>query len=285
MSKLNPNALKLSEAWPASTPSAGRLVGAAKDVARRLRRSPRFWVLASTLLPALVCTLLAWAYASSLWQLVLYFWYSIPSNSFVYLPNEPGVLFAAAVYSPWVVAVVGGVATMIACIIDYAVIKRVFEFQQVARVKQTGIYKKAIQCFYWRPWPTIAVLAVTPLALLSDPGPGAQLRLSPLAVYLGQRHRTFVPLLSPGHRRFVDARPAPVPDTNGRMHAVHAAAGGRLGALETAARGGATSGDSRRRPGRGGSRRLEPVGDPYRFRPETPGRRPRPAAGHPTSKR
>ena len=58
-------------------PSAGRLVGAAKDAARRLRRSPKFWVLASTLLPALVCTLLDWAYASSLWQLVLYFWYSI----------------------------------------------------------------------------------------------------------------------------------------------------------------------------------------------------------------
>ena len=163
MSKLNPNALKLSRDWPASTPPAGEAASAVKNFARRLRRSPRFWVLAGTLLPALVCTLLAWAYASSLWQLVLYFWYSIPSNSFVYLPNEPGVLFAAAVYSPWVVAVVGGVATMIACIIDYAVIKRVFEFQQVARVKQTGIYKKAIQCFYWRPWPTIAILAVTPL--------------------------------------------------------------------------------------------------------------------------
>ena len=163
MSKLNPNALKLSRDWPASAPPAGEAASAVKNLARRLRRSPRFWVLSGTLLPALVCTLLAWAYASSLWQLVLYFWYSIPSNSFVYLPNEPGVLFAAAVYSPWVVAVVGGVATMIACIIDYAVIKRVFEFQQVARVKQTGIYKKAIQCFYWRPWPTIAILAVTPL--------------------------------------------------------------------------------------------------------------------------
>ncbi len=157
------NPLKLLRKSPESSSPVRESHSPVKTLAQRLRRSPRFWVLVSTLLPALVCTLLAWAYASSLWQLVLYFWYSIPSNSFVYLPNEPGVLFAAAVYSPWVVAVVGGVATMIACIIDYAVIKRVFEFQQVARVKQTGIYKKAIQCFYWRPWPTIAVLAVTPL--------------------------------------------------------------------------------------------------------------------------
>lgn len=128
----------------------------------RAKRSPKVWVLVGTLVPALVFTLLAWVLYPPLWQLVLYFWYSIPSNSFVYLPNEPGVLFAAAVYSPWVVAVVGGVATMIACIIDYVVIKRVFELRPVAPVKQTAIYKKAVRYFYWRPWPTIAVLAVSP---------------------------------------------------------------------------------------------------------------------------
>ena len=162
MNRLGLNQLKLLQAWPKSTPAWGEWYISVMALVHRAKRSPKVWVLVGTLVPALVCTLLAWVLYSPLWQLVLYFWYSIPSNSFVYLPNEPGVLFAAAIYSPWVVAVVGGVATMIACIIDYVVVKKVFELRPVAPVKQTAIYKKAVRYFYWRPWPTIAILAVTP---------------------------------------------------------------------------------------------------------------------------
>ena len=163
MNRLGLNQLKLLQAWPKSTSAWGACYSSVTALFRRAKRSPKVWVLVGTLVPALVCTLLAWVLYPPWWRLVLYFWYSIPSNSFVYLPNEPGVLFAAAVYSPWVVAVVGGVATMIACIIDYVVIKKVFELRPVAPVKQTTIYKKAVRYFYWRPWPTIAILAVTPL--------------------------------------------------------------------------------------------------------------------------
>ena len=149
-------------AWRRPAPDWGEVYSQAAALLHRAKRSPKVWVLAGTLVPALAFTLLAWVFYPPLWQLVLYFWYSIPSNSFVYLPNEPGVLFAAAIYEPWVVAVVGGVATMIACIIDYVVIKRVFELRPVAPVKQTALYKRAVRYFYWRPWPTIAILAVSP---------------------------------------------------------------------------------------------------------------------------
>lgn len=162
MSRLGLNQLRLLQARPKPPPAWGEWYGSVTALVHGAKRSPKVWVLTGTLFPALVCTLLAWVLYPPLWQLVLYFWYSIPSNSFVYLPNEPGVLFAAAIYSPWVVAVVGGVATMIACIIDYVVIKRVFELRPVAPVKQTAIYKKAVRYFYWRPWATIAILAVTP---------------------------------------------------------------------------------------------------------------------------
>ena len=162
MNRLGLNQLKLFQAWPKSSPAWGECYSNVMALGHRAKGSPKVWVLTGTLVPALVCTLLAWVLYAPLWQLVLYFWYSIPSNSFVYLPNEPGVLFAAAIYSPWVVAVVGGIATMIACIIDYAVIKKVFELRPVAPVKQTTIYKKAVRYFYWQPWATIAILAVTP---------------------------------------------------------------------------------------------------------------------------
>lgn len=133
---------------------------------RRARSSPRVWVIAGTLVPAAVCTALTWVFWPPLWPLVLYFYYSIPSNSFVYLPNEPAVLWAAGLYQPWVVTVVGGVATAIACVIDYTIVRRAFEFQRVAAVRQTAFYQKCVSFFNWHPWPTIAVVAVTPLPFL-----------------------------------------------------------------------------------------------------------------------
>ena len=129
----------------------------------RVRRSPTVWVLGVTLVLALICTLLAKALYPEWWQLVGYFWYSIPGNSFAYLPHEPAVIYAGAIYEPWIVAVVGGLSTMVAAIVDYYVVKRVFELRRVAPVKQTTLYKTAVRYFYWRPWWTIAVFALTPL--------------------------------------------------------------------------------------------------------------------------
>ena len=132
-------------------------------VLHRVRRSPATWVLIGTLIPALGFTILAAILYPEWWQLVGYFWYSIPGNSFVYLPHEPAVVYAGALYDAWVVAVVGGVATMIAAIVDYFVVKKVFELGRVAPVKQTAIYKTAVRYFNLRPWATIAVFAVSPL--------------------------------------------------------------------------------------------------------------------------
>ena len=129
----------------------------------RLLRSPTVWVLIGTLVPALICTVLARAWFSEWWQLVGYFWYSIPANSFVYLPHEPAVVYAGALYDPWIVTVAGSVATVVAGIVDYYVVKKVFEFRRVAPIKETALYQKAVRYFRWRPWLTIAVFAISPL--------------------------------------------------------------------------------------------------------------------------
>ena len=129
----------------------------------RVRRSPTFWVLAATSVPALICTPLAKFLYPQWWQLVGYFWYSIPASSFVYLPHEPAVIYAGAIYDAPVVAIVGGLATIVAAIIDYFVVKKVFELPTVAPIKQTSIYKTAARYFYWRPWATIVVLSFSPI--------------------------------------------------------------------------------------------------------------------------
>ena len=61
------------------------------------------------------------------------------------------------------VAVVGGFSTLVAAIVDYYVVKRVFEFRRVSPVKQTKLYLAAVRYFYWQPWLTIAFFAFSPL--------------------------------------------------------------------------------------------------------------------------
>ena len=134
-----------------------------RSILDRVRRSPSSWVLVGTLIPAIVFTLLARFLYPDWWQLVGYFWYSVPGNSFAYLPHEPAVVYAGAIYDAWIVTVAGGVATMIAGIVDYYVVRKVFEFHRVAQVKESSIYRKAVRFFYWRPWITVAVFAVSPL--------------------------------------------------------------------------------------------------------------------------
>ena len=133
------------------------------ELAHRMRHSPAFWVLTASLVPALVFTPLIRFLYPDWWQLMGYFWYSIPACSFVYLPHEPAVVFAGAIYDPLVVALAGGLATVIAAITDYFVVRKVFEFQRIAPLKQTALYKRAVRLFYWRPWPTMVAFALSPL--------------------------------------------------------------------------------------------------------------------------
>ena len=134
-----------------------------RSILDRVRRSPSTWVLVGTLIAAIVFTLLARFLYPDWWQLVGYFWYSVPGNSFAYLPHEPAVVYAGAIYDAWIVTVAGGVATMIASIVDYYVVRKVFEFHRVAEGKESSIYRKAVRFFYWRPWITVAVFALSPL--------------------------------------------------------------------------------------------------------------------------
>ena len=128
-----------------------------------IRRKSGWSILIACLVPASVCTILAMLWFPEWWRLVGFFWYSIPGNSFVYLPHEPAVIYAGAIYKPWLVAMVGGASTMVAAVIDYFVVRKVFEFKKVASVKETPLYKTAVRYFYWRPWLTVAFFAFSPL--------------------------------------------------------------------------------------------------------------------------
>ena len=111
----------------------------------------------------MACTLLSAILYSHWWELTLYFWYAIPSNTFIHLPHEPAAIYAGTIYAPWLVAAVGSLATVFASSVDYFAIKKVFELRRFASFKQTRFYRMAVRWFGWQPWPTIVFFAFTPI--------------------------------------------------------------------------------------------------------------------------
>jgi membrane protein YqaA with SNARE-associated domain len=133
------------------------------SLADRVKRSPLAWGMVVTLTAALACTLLVAMLYSHWWGLALYFWYAIPSNTFIHLPHEPAAIYAGTIYAPWLVAAAGSLATVFASSVDYFAIKKVFEFQRFASVKETSLYRVAVRWFRWKPWATIVFFAFTPV--------------------------------------------------------------------------------------------------------------------------
>ncbi len=120
-------------------------------------------VLAVTLIPAVLCSLLTWWLFPDWWQLSVFFWYSIPGNSFLWLPHEPAVIYAGAIFAPALVAATGGVATMVASIVDHAVFTRTLKIEGVAKVKQTRIMRFCVKLFNRQPFGTIVIFAFSPI--------------------------------------------------------------------------------------------------------------------------
>ena len=132
-------------------------------IRRRLIGRPALLLLGLALFPALLSTLLIRRFLPEWWQLSGFFWYSIPGNSFVWLPHEPAVIVAGALYHPALVAVVGGMATALASTIDHALFTRMFQSERLAPVGRSRIMRVCLRLFGWQPWWTIVLFAFSPI--------------------------------------------------------------------------------------------------------------------------
>ena len=130
---------------------------------RRWLGSSVVLLLAATLFPAAVSTLFIWRFFPDWWQLSVFFWYSIPGNSFILLPHEPAVLYAGTLYPAALVAAVGGLATTLASTVDHVFFTRAFRLKKLEPVKETRIVRLTVRLFNHQPWWTIVVFAFTPL--------------------------------------------------------------------------------------------------------------------------
>lgn len=129
----------------------------------RLIGRPALILIAATLFPALVSTLVVWRFFPDWWLLSVFFWYSIPGNSFILIPHEPAVIYAGTLYVPLLVALVGGAATMLASIVDHILITRAFQLKSMTPIKNTRVMRMSTRLFNRMPWLTIVFFAFTPI--------------------------------------------------------------------------------------------------------------------------
>jgi membrane protein YqaA with SNARE-associated domain len=95
--------------------------------------------------------------------LVSLFFYIIPSNSFIPFPHEPAIIYYGKMFGPAVTTLTAIIPTLIACIIDYAVLTPVFTRTRLRAMKETGIYKKLILYYGKAPFFTNFFAALSPV--------------------------------------------------------------------------------------------------------------------------
>ncbi len=95
--------------------------------------------------------------------LVSLFFYIIPSNSFIPFPHEPAIIYYGKMYGPTITTLTAIIPTIIACIIDYAVLTPVFTRTRLRTMKESGIYKKLIYYYDKAPFLTNFFAALSPV--------------------------------------------------------------------------------------------------------------------------
>lgn len=130
-------------------------------------------------------------------QLVLLFFYSIPANSFVPVPHELGMIYFGQYYAPSIVALVAAAGTVLVCFIDYQAMNFAFGLKHLRRVKDSDIYRGAVQYFLKAPFFSLVVAAALPfipfyIFRVLSPTAGYPLRKYMWAIFLGRLPRYYV---------------------------------------------------------------------------------------------
>ena len=95
--------------------------------------------------------------------LVFLFFYIIPSNSFIPFPHEPAIIYYGKIFGPLLTTLTAIILTILACIIDYAVLTPVFFRTRVSRMRDTRLYQKIIYYYDKAPFLTNFFAAISPV--------------------------------------------------------------------------------------------------------------------------
>ncbi|GAB4371740.1 MAG: hypothetical protein Kow0042_14630 [Calditrichia bacterium] len=96
-------------------------------------------------------------------ELVLLFFYIIPSNSFIPFPHEPAIIYYGKIYGPLLTTLTALIPTIIACIIDYAVLTPIFTRTRLAKIKDTRLFRRTTHYYRKAPFLTNLIAAFSPV--------------------------------------------------------------------------------------------------------------------------
>lgn len=127
--------------------------------------------------------------------LYLFALYSMPSNSMLPVPHEPGLLYFAKYYDPLYIALAGSVGSAVAAFADYEIVERAFRVPKIASARETKLYRWSVRCLMRYPFWTIVLFAATPLPVyvvrVLAPASGYPVGRYVAAIFLGRLPRFY----------------------------------------------------------------------------------------------
>ncbi len=121
--------------------------------------------------------------------------YSIPANSIIPVPHEPGLLYFAKYYQPVWIAVAGTLGTGVAAFADYEVVERAMRHPRIRGAREAKLYKSAVRWLMRFPFATIWLFSFTPLPIyvvrVLAPASGYPIGRYVAALMLGRLPRFF----------------------------------------------------------------------------------------------
>lgn len=122
--------------------------------------------------------------------------YSIPTNSMLPLPHEPGLLYFAKYYHPFWIALAGTLGTAVVAFADYDVVERALTHPRIRSAQGTRVYRWAVRWLMARPFITIVLFSATPLPIyvvrVLAPASGYPLRRYIAALMVGRFPRFYL---------------------------------------------------------------------------------------------
>jgi membrane protein YqaA with SNARE-associated domain len=102
-------------------------------------------------------------FSPDLRQLIIFFFFTIPANSFTFVPYEPALLYYSKLYLPLWLALLGGMGTSLAGFLDYQTVTYLFRYRKVAAIRKNKYYLLVANYFRKVPFACLVITGFTPV--------------------------------------------------------------------------------------------------------------------------
>jgi len=102
-------------------------------------------------------------FSPDLRQLIIFFFFTIPANSFTFVPYEPALLYYSKLYQPLWLALLGGMGTSLAGFLDYQAVTYLFTYRKMAAIRKNKYYLLVANYFRKVPFACLVITGFTPV--------------------------------------------------------------------------------------------------------------------------